>query len=404
MANKSVIVILSKDAGKQISSTSFPELNDQDITLFIQPPATAGGRNVFKINVTGVDSIYTRKRTSNTIFSCGTDIEKPHLGIFNAGMDNLQVICFESGFNIGPPILEGLKKIIAVADDDQVDTSGIAPYITTFTEGGKFYGSLAQADGTQPGFTEQDYDPATTETATDTTTAVDWNTTTEAGILALIATILPAIVYDGYKPSRIRSKFIKKHDDKNVVAKDLIMCFSAYAHIGNNITKLQKRRVDVNTGAKLQAAVETMGVKKADRSRYGLTLPRIAIAFMPEYLMFRRFWAKDLQSQTASSINVAYKDVAFAGCAAIRAMAGYPEYHEEFATYIFSGKPNDIADPKDEKFIKNHKQWTKVATTGYSSDAEVHARMTTALNMSEATPGAVYRFIYDGITNHYKTE
>lgn len=228
-----------------------------------------------------------------------------------------------------------------------------------------------------------------------------WEPDNEEQIINLIDTITPAIKYEGFIPKVIRDLFVSKDKDPITICKHLVLCFAAYAHIGNNMAKLAVRRHNVDISKKVMTAVEALGVKKSDRTKNGLTLPRIAIAFMPEYLVYRKCLAGELQSQTSSTIDVAYKDLIFYGCSAVNSKAGYTDYHIEFSTYIFS--PKEEIKKDDEKFKKSYSSWNKIMTQGYQTDVLIHDRMSKAVSNSFENKRSGIDFIKNGI-DAYKSQ
>jgi hypothetical protein len=224
---------------------------------------------------------------------------------------------------------------------------------------------------------------------------------TTAGIISLINIIDPAIKYLGFNPKIIRSVFIGRSATDEIIARDLILCFAAYAHIANNITKLNTKRINVDISKRVMEAIQAMGVMKKATQKDHLTLPRIAIAFMPEYLIYRRFMTIGLQNQTESTINVVFKDIIFHGCETISSKAGYQEFHKEFSALIY--KPKEETDISDAKFLANYNRWSKVTKSGYRNDIWIHPRMTMALNASFANKTVALNSVIEGIA-YYRTE
>jgi hypothetical protein len=220
-------------------------------------------------------------------------------------------------------------------------------------------------------------------------------------LVQLIEIVDPAVKYLGFHPKTTRRVFLQKRADPAENAKDLLLIFTSYAHIGNNIAKLNRRRVDVDISSQVRDAVEDLNIVKVERTKEALTLPRLAIAFMPEYLLYRKFVTTDLQDQTDSTINVSYKDIAFAGCDLIRSMTGYEEFHKEFSSYIHNkGKGVEITDAA---FLKSWSKWLKVAINGYRSDKEIHTAMSSAVSASGVTRKAAIDMITDSMVNHRTT-
>lgn len=225
--------------------------------------------------------------------------------------------------------------------------------------------------------------------------AVTMDASNKNEIMALLEDILPAIKYEGFNSKAIREAFIAKGPTDVINVRHILLAFAAYSHIGNNAKNLSIRRVDLEKSKKLAAALDGIGIKKIDRTKTGLTLPRLAIAFMPEYVTFRRFLAGELQDQTESTLDVKFKDIAFHGCPEIRNMTGYAEFHKEFSSFIYE-KMKDV-DPTDAGFLKNYKKWSKVSINGYKGDADVRSRMTEALSSADISKRAAFDRILAGM-------
>jgi hypothetical protein len=204
---------------------------------------------------------------------------------------------------------------------------------------------------------------------------------TSEKIIALIRIIDPALKYLGFSPRYTRKTLLSKSDNIKVSARDLILCFAGYAHIANNVTKLNSKRVDVGISQKVMKAITSMGVVKRAIRKDHLTLPRLAIAFMPEYLIFRKFLTNDLQDQTEAAIDTKLKDLAFYGCDAIRNIVGYTDFHKEFSALIY--KPGTEISLDDKSFLTNYNRWNKVQSKGYSKDTQIHGIMEAALSLKD---------------------
>jgi hypothetical protein len=225
------------------------------------------------------------------------------------------------------------------------------------------------------------------------------NSTTTDGIIGMIKIIDPALKYLGFSPRHSRSVFIRRSNNDTALARDLLLCFSAYAHIANNVAKLNQKRVDLDVSRKVMGAVNGMGIVKKATQKDHLTLPRIAIAFMPEYFIYRSSMVTNLQNQTSSTAEVVYKDIIFHGCDAISSKPGYLQFHKEFSALIY--KPGDDTDIADEKFLKNYNRWSKITQSGYKNDTGIHARMATVLTTTYANRESALDAIIQGIT-HYR--
>jgi len=215
-----------------------------------------------------------------------------------------------------------------------------------------------------------------------------------------------AVAYDGFNLKKMRHNFFEKNSTLSSVSEDLggmialINCFTAYAAIGNNIGKLKFKRTDTTVSQALMSTISGYKVEMRANSKDSLTLPRIAIAFMPQYFLFRKFILKDPQDQTSSVIKVVYKDQAFAGCQAISSLDGYKEYYEEFSKMISKDNikgPEKKKQKMDAEEVKEQNaKWMGIATAGYNSDSGVHDLMRTAMNSVDNKTDA-YKHIMMGI-------
>jgi hypothetical protein len=209
-----------------------------------------------------------------------------------------------------------------------------------------------------------------------------------------------AVKYDGFSPKKLRANFIgNKNND--TIARDLIMCFTAYSSIGNNVNKLQSKRHDLELSRSLVTSLNTLGVKYRTSESNGFTLPRIAISFMPEYVIYRKFFAKDLQNQTSSNLEIPYKDIIFYGCDQIRNMTNYNIFHKEFSAMIM--KKGITVDMNDDKIKAIYDRWNNVSIAGYQSDTGIHANMVHALGLRDMTAQSAFIQIRSNMTG-YKNE
>jgi hypothetical protein len=208
-------------------------------------------------------------------------------------------------------------------------------------------------------------------------------TVTSDEVVSLIQDIDPDMKYEGFSPAKVRHAFLSRSTDPNNMNRDLQVCFMAYAHIGNNVSKLNTKRINLTTTKKVLSVVGAMGVAKKAGAANILTLPRLAISFMPQYVIFRKFLSLGLQHQTMSTIDVMYQDIVFSGCDTIRNMPGYSQFHIEFSGLIANGGKG-VDYSKDEN-QKEYKRWNKISINGYASDTTIHADMTSAINSQTLT-------------------
>jgi hypothetical protein len=392
--SKSIIFILSSDDNYAYNAANIPTLLNGDTTLIVRPSADPDVAPLIVFHEHGAAAAlnYTAKQRARTIYSTGALPTKDNALKFETNAVNLIVWNTEIEGDTAEIIQKAHDLIVHLVNDASVNINNTDAILKVFMEGGTYTGVDVDVAGVVSTLGEQTYvlEPDV------------WVSVRRSTIISLIKSIIPDIKYEGFNPYVIRRAFIAKHNNDEGAIRDLLMVFAAYSHIGNRLTKLTVRRVDLVTGKKLMEAVESMGIKKVDRTINGLTLPRLAISFMPEYLMFRKYFAGELQSQTSSTMAVVYKDICFHGCPAIKNMSGFGEFHIEFSSYIYDSKNETAID--DKTFLKKYKSWNKVSTDGYASDTMIHGRMTTAIASSGLTVRQAYAFMIDGVKNVYDVE
>jgi hypothetical protein len=202
--------------------------------------------------------------------------------------------------------------------------------------------------------------------------------------------IQEAIVYDGFNPGKVRAAFIEGLEDDEAAVK-LTKAFMAYAFIGNNANKLMKKRVDVTISTQLMEELSTFDIVKKAKYNYSATLPRLAISFMPEYLLYRKYIAVELQIQTEFTLSVHFLDIVFYGCPTIRKMPFYDNFHQEFSRLIY-----DLPSQKDKaidevKFAKDYARWNKVSANGFKADSKLAGRMEAALASADMSNTATLK-------------
>jgi hypothetical protein len=385
---KLFIMELTRADGPQYTQRTLPSPEVNDVTLFLQRNAAGNELAEMIYHLASATNSYTAKRASRSLLTAGTILDSDTAITLLPHLATAEIWNGIKGNDIGVAMKLFADEIDVLIDDDSVDMTPIEDFKELFTNGGDVVMAYYNDAGEFQAPARVRYPLKPLEP--------NWNAEDREGILAMIRIIIPAVKYDGYVPDRIRNLWLDKYIDNHVNARNLLYAHTAYAHIGNNIGNLQKRRVDIEKGQKLRTVVEQMGVKKVDRTREGLSLPRLAICFMPEYLIYRKFIAGDLQSQTESNLSPVYKDICFHGCPLIRDMAGYKEFHKEFSTYIYKEEKN--VNPEDPKFLKQYNQWTRVSIQGYTGDRKIHDRMKYVIGLTELTMEQAYEAIIEGLT------
>jgi len=220
----------------------------------------------------------------------------------------------------------------------------------------------------------------------------DFSNITETELLDMIELIGTATEYEGLSVEKIRLHMVEKYPDRLEFAKMLSIAFVAYARVGNNMGKLTIKRKDLTVTMDLITKLSQMGIVVKAQKSDSVTLPRLAIAFMPEYLAFRKSQTITLEVQTLSTINVAYQDLCFAGCDMVRKINGYDDYYSEFSGMIANeGKGIEDDEKAKKKFKEEQKKWMSVSVKGYLSDPKVASRMIEANSVN--SPEEFKRFI-----------
>lgn len=401
MSFQLLLCFISRQLDYKFTKTGFPKPEEGKTIVLYQEAATAEGTPF--IGFVSDDS-YKRIVIDPTIENVMKYAEKPvsmHFAEVEAAAADTAIFDFDSDATMDFAVVKTVDFFLGLAPDDAAVKENLKALKNTFLTGGKYKsgrivrGKYEFQDANFRTIRARVDTPGTT---TATEVVLDWDAKTRDDIMKLIDLITPAIKYEGFNPRLLRKKFIAIDPDVLVVMRHLIMCFSAYAHVGNTIGKLTIKRNDAKIGGKLSAAVSKLGVDKVATTKDGFTLPRIAISFMPEYLIYRRFLAGELQSQTTSKIDTVYKDIIFDGCPDIRSMLGYGEFHLEFASYI-DKKEKDV-DLKNEKFLKMHSKWQKITMTGYQSDVRIHANMDRAIKLVGVSKAVAYDHIMDNILGY----
>jgi len=219
---------------------------------------------------------------------------------------------------------------------------------------------------------------------------------TYAELTELVKIVEESLKYDGFDSKVIREEFRKGVKTPVEKSRKLYVCLATYANIGNNISNLSVNRVDLGVCEKVMKMVEVFGVKKTRVDKHTLTLPRIALSFLPEYLIYRKFIHEDPENKTESTLNPIYQDVQFIGCPTIKAMPGYDEYHIDFSALIYH-KDKGV-DKTDKGFLKNYKKWANVAISGYSKDGRTRERMASALSSEKLSMEEAYDYLSEGMS------
>jgi hypothetical protein len=213
--------------------------------------------------------------------------------------------------------------------------------------------------------------------------------------------------YNGLDLNEIRKTFLNKYPGNNTTAsRDLALLLLGYIRVGNKIGKLNSKRKDTAITKEMVSLSQRIGVVAKANTATDLTYPRIALAFMGELLICRKFLANDLQKQIDCQLDVEYHDLVFAGCPQLSSMAGYADFHKGFSALIYriktkAGKVSYGVESDDATFVANHERWLKVAKNGYSRDTKLHASIRAAIAFNPANNAnkrmAVWQYIKDSL-------
>lgn len=358
-------------------------------TVLINVTSPAGIPPTYEVKIAGAGQQFRRKQTLATVLAEFEDIGPANALSCEISADEYLAFSLVD-VNEGPLIQEAITQIISAIEDGN-DHKNLDAILAEFTNNNTFKrrridGNDGYGAETTENMTGVPNDPGTGENpgaAATTATTVNFFANTPDAIIALIQSIDPAIKYLGFDAKRIRKQFLSTRPDNNVAARELILIFAGYAHVGNNSSKLNTKRVDLAISRSVMQQLTNMGVLKKASDPDTMTLARAGIAFMPDYLIYRKFLTADLQNQTDSAIEVIYKDICFYGCPEIRNRPGYAEFHKEFSSYIY--KPGEEIALDDKKFLSNYKKWNKVAEKGYKNDKFIHSKMADAINVVTGT-------------------
>jgi hypothetical protein len=229
-----------------------------------------------------------------------------------------------------------------------------------------------------------------------------YNKSSIESILEMVHFVDYDLEYMGFSPKKTREAFVSGIEDDVKIAKKLMLVFTAYAAIGNNSGNLAKKRVNIDVGTKINTLIVAMRIGRKTSESSGFTLARLAIAFMPEYLMYRRYVVKKLTDQAVGTISAEYKDLCFYGCSRIREMSGYKDYHKNFSALIY--KPGVTIELDDKEFLSSLKKFAGVSEKGFVSDEAIHKRMDDAISMVQSDGKNALNWIISSIAIYRATK
>jgi len=198
--------------------------------------------------------------------------------------------------------------------------------------------------------------------------------------------------YEGFDAKSIRKNFITKCGGREKFVDMLMRSLLIYIKIGNNSSKLNIKRKDIDLSKKLLASVNVLNIQQRATSKDTLTFPRIGLAFMNELFVVRNNFVEEVVEHVEDSCSKVYQDVAFAGCPTFKNEPGYMKFYSEFSGTISNGGkgyPDTEAGRKERD--ADGKRWLKTATDGYKKDKQTSDRI--AETLSVKTKPNAYKFV-----------
>jgi hypothetical protein len=202
-----------------------------------------------------------------------------------------------------------------------------------------------------------------------------------------ILKVVDGLTYNGLDLNKIRKKILKKSESAVSLHDDVISMLLTYMMIGNNVRKLGEKITNKVIGDAVKIKLRAYEVKQKPVDSESITLPRIAIAFMPAYYLLRYLSESKLQKQTSSKIDVRFMDIVFCGVPEIFDKEGYKTYYSEFNKLI--EKKDDRSEEDDPEPLNSdglteyQASWVEIALNGYKADVKVRAIMERVLKISK---------------------
>lgn len=198
--------------------------------------------------------------------------------------------------------------------------------------------------------------------------------------------MIDGLTYNGLDLNKIRKKIYSKDITVEESCDDVVCMLMAYMMIGNNTAKLTDKITSKSIGESIKLKLRSYDVRQRPSSSETLTLPRIAIAFLPAYFLLRSFAESKLQKQTSSTIDVRFMDVAFCGVPEIWNKEGYSLFYSEFNNLI--SDPEKNVEDDDQIMLNSHSltedqmSWVEIAANGYKTDVKVKLIMERVMNIN----------------------
>jgi len=200
-----------------------------------------------------------------------------------------------------------------------------------------------------------------------------------------ILKVVDGLTYNGLDLNKIRKKVLIKSDSSVSLHDDVISMLLTYMMIGNNVRKLGEKITDKSVGEAVKVKLRAYEVKQRPVDSESVTLPRIAIAFMPAYYLLRYLSETKLQRQTSSKIEIRFMDIVFCGVPEIFDKEGYKTYYSEFSKLI--EKRDSRSEDEDDEPLNSdglteyQASWVEIALNGYKADIKVKTIMEKVLKL-----------------------
>jgi hypothetical protein len=164
--------------------------------------------------------------------------------------------------------------------------------------------------------------------------------------------IFDALTYNGFSIDDVRKNVIVESDGSfrtiEEVRNFIIVSLISLAKAGNNLSKLTSKVKDKQVGLEVKKKIKEFGIKVKAKDPGTITLPRMAIAFLPTYILIRKKFKEHLQRQTASTLNIVYCDISLCGVEEIWNKTGYQDFYHSFSKLIGKKKKKDDDDDDDD--------------------------------------------------------
>ena len=140
---------------------------------------------------------------------------------------------------------------------------------------------------------------------------------------------MEALQYAGFDPAKTR-EIVRSRLDTKMIGIAII----SYLVAGNNLEKLDVKRMDEEHGRRIKTMLREVGIaNKGTRlsSTETLTLSRIAMAFSPLVFLMRLYFREKLQRRATVSLDVVYQDISLAN---ISRELNFPSQYEDYLNWF----------------------------------------------------------------------